>query len=35
MLNHLIGQVQHRARLTSRGEAEVALRATLSCLVRA
>jgi uncharacterized protein (DUF2267 family) len=30
--DHLIGQVQHRARLTSRGEAEVAVRATLQTL---
>jgi uncharacterized protein (DUF2267 family) len=30
--DHLIGQVQHRARLTSRGGAEVAVRATLQTL---
>jgi hypothetical protein len=30
--DHLIGQVQHRARLASRGEAEVAVRATLQTL---
>ena len=30
--DHLIGQVHHRARLTSRGEAEVAVRATLHTL---
>jgi hypothetical protein len=30
--DHLIGQVQHRARLTSRGGAEVAVRATLRAL---
>jgi uncharacterized protein (DUF2267 family) len=30
--DHLIGQVQHRARLTSRGGADVAVRATLQTL---
>ena len=30
--DHLIGQVQHRTRLASRGEAEVAVRATLQTL---
>jgi hypothetical protein len=30
--DHLIGQVQHRARLASRGEAEVAVRTTLQTL---
>jgi uncharacterized protein (DUF2267 family) len=30
--DHLIGQVQHRARLSSHGEAEVAVRATLQTL---
>jgi len=30
--DHLIGQVQYRARLTSQGGAEVAVRATLQTL---
>ena len=30
--DHLIGQVQHRVRLSSRGEAEVAVRAMLQTL---